>query len=334
MIEIGVVSAGYMGAIYARILAQIPDVRVTGLCDRLADKARNLAAALQIDGYAGDDLGEMLRSAPGIQAVVVATPESEHTRPAVAALEAGLDVFVEKPLAMTAAECGQILEAAARRERLVMTGHTTRYDPRFIAARDAVVRGDVGQPVYLFARRNNPSSRLIRLGNRASVLAFLGIHDIDVLLWMVGKPVRSVFARGVRRALAPIGLDDCIVSLLTFDDGTLGVIENAWGAPDLQGQYASIQFTLQGTRGVIEINSREQGFGIFTAESAAYPDMWFKPEPHGQITGMYTEAMADFVRCIRTRQTPWANGADGLEAVRVMEALNRSLAEGCEVAVE
>jgi len=114
----------------------------------------------------------------------------------------------------------------------------------------------------------------------------------------------------------------------------LGVIENAWGAPDLQGQYASIQFTLQGTRGVIEINSREQGFGIFTAESAAYPDMWFKPEPHGQITGMYTEAMADFVRCIRTRQTPWANGADGLEAVRVMEALNHSLAEGREVAVE
>jgi len=333
MIQAAVVGAGYMGTVYGRVLSQLPEAELVGLCDQAEGRACELASALGMHGYAGDDLEEMLRSAPGLQAVVIATPESEHVEAALAALEAGLDVYIEKPLAPTVAECEAILDAAAGQDRLVMTGHTTRFDPRFAAASDAVARGDIGEPVYAFARRNNPASRLGRLGSRVSVLGFLGIHDIDLMLWLVGRPVRSVFARSVRRTLASLGLDDCIVSVLTFDDGTLAVIENAWGVPDVQGQPTSVAFMLQGTRGIIEINPREQGFGIFTSETASYPDMCFKPELHGQITGMYRDAMAHFVHCVASRETPWANGQDGMEAVRVMEVIERSLAQGHEVPV-
>jgi predicted dehydrogenase len=333
MIGIAVVGVGYMGTVYARVLNQLPEAQLVGLCDQIEDRAQELANTLSMPGYAGSDLSAMLHSTPDLRAVVIATPESEHVGTALAALQANLDLYVEKPLAATVAGCQQILDAAGARELLVMTGHTTRFDPRFATAREAVARGDIGEPVYAFARRNNPASRLGRLGSRVSVLGFLGIHDIDILLWFVGRPVRSVFARSVRRTLAERGLDDCIVSMLTFDDGTLAVMENAWGVPDVQGQPTSITFSLQGTRGIIEINPREQGFGIYTPDMASFPDMSFKPELHGQITGMYRDAMAHFIHCIGTRETPWANGQDGMEAVRVMEAIERSLAEGLEVPV-
>ncbi len=331
-IAVGVIGAGYMGSVYARVLCRLPEAHLMGLCDSLEDKARNLAAALGLRAYAGSDVSQLL-SQPGLQAVVIATPESEHTEIALAALEAGLDIYVEKPLAMTVAECRLIVEAAARRERLIMVGHTTRFDPRFVAARDAVQRGEIGQLVHAFVRRNNPASRLIRLGNRVSVAGFLGVHDYDLLLWVIGRPVRSVFARGVRRALTPIGLDDCIIAMLTFDDGTLAVVENAWGVPDVQGRPRNVLFELRGTRGIIEIDVTEQGFGIYTPEAARHPDMWFRPETYGQVVGMYRDAMAHFLECVRTRQQPVIDGRAAMSAVEMLEAVHRSMAEGREVTV-
>jgi len=319
-----------MGSLYARALAGLPQANLMGLCDTLEDKARNLATALGLHVYAGDDVGHLL-SLPGLQAVVIATPESEHTEIALTALEAGLDIYVEKPLAMSVAECRQILDAASRRERVVMVGHTTRFDPRFVAAYDAVRRGEIGGIVHAFARRNNPASRLLRLGNRVSVAGFLGVHDYDLLLWIIGRPVRSVFARSVRRALASIGLDDCIIAVLTFDDGTLAVVENAGGVPEVQGRPRNVCFELRGTRGIIEIDVTDQGFGVFTPETARFPDMWFRPEIYGQVVGMYRDAMAHFLTCVRTRQKPAIDGQAATAAVEILEAVHRSLAEGREV---
>jgi UDP-N-acetylglucosamine 3-dehydrogenase len=331
-VSFAVLGTGYMGAIYAHVLAELPQTSLLGVCDILEDKARNLARGLDLHGYSGRDV-EQLLSLPGLQALVIATPEAEHTAGALAALEAGLDIYVEKPLAPTVAECRKILDAAQKHDRLVMVGHTSRFDPRFVAAHDAVARGEIGQVVHAFARRNNPSSRLARLGNRVSVAGFLGVHDYDLLLWIIGQPVRSVFARGVRRALGGMGLDDCIIALLTFADGTVAVVENGWGVPDVQGRPRNVSFELRGTQGIIEIDVTDQGFAIYTAESARFPDMWFRPQVHGLTTGMYRDAIAHFAHCVRTREQPVVDGEAGLAAVRVLAAVERSLAEGREVGI-
>lgn len=329
-VRVAVVGTGYMGSTYARIFAQLNDAELVGLCDRQPAKARALAAELGMAGYVGNDVATLCAQ-PSLQAVAIATAEAEHVAPALVALQHGLDVFVEKPLATAEAEARRILEAAEADGRLVMVGHTSRFDPRFAAAEQAIRRGDIGEVVHAYARRSNPSSRLQRLGNRVSVLGFLGVHDIDLLLWMIKRPVKSVFARGVRRALAALGLDDAIISLLTFADGTLAVLENAWGVPEVQGRPTNLHFSLRGTRGVIEINGLEQGFAILTPEAARFPDAWWRPERDGQIIGQYRDQMAHFVHCVRTRQTPWSNGRDALEAVRVMDAIERSLAADREV---
>ena len=332
-LRIALIGAGYMGTIYARILSQVPGVDIGAVCDVRLDKARSLAADIGCTGYVGDDIA-IACAVPGVRAAVIATSESEHTAPALLALQHGLDLFIEKPLAPSVAECRQIIAAAQDGGRIVMVGHTTRFDPRFVAAHDAVQHGEIGAVVHAFARRNNPSSRLQRLGNRVSVAGFLGVHDYDILLWIVGRPVVKVFARGVRRTLAGMGLDDCIITVLTFDDGTLGVVENAWGVPDVQGRPTNLHFSLRGTKGIIEINALEQGFGIYTADAARFPDMWWRPEVHGQVMGGYRDQMANFVHCVETRDVPWATAEDGLASVRVLEAVQRALAEGREVDVE
>lgn len=138
-LPIALIGAGYMGAIYARILSQLPGVDVRAVCDVQLDKARSLAADIGCTGYVGDDVATAC-TVPGVHAAVIATSEAEHTAPALLALQHGLDLFVEKPLAPNVAECRQIIAAAQDGGRIVMVGHTTRFDPRFIAAHDAVQR--------------------------------------------------------------------------------------------------------------------------------------------------------------------------------------------------
>lgn len=326
-----VIGLGFMGDIYARVLKDLPEAELIACCDLLADRAVAMADTLNIPGYAGADYQALLRAHPDLDGVVVATPDAAHLEPVMAALEAGMDVCVEKPLATTVADGERMIAQAAATGRLLMIGHTLRFQPPFIALRDAVRRGDIGEVLHFFARRNNPNFVRDRLGGRVSVAFFLGIHDIDMLLWTMGQPVTRVFAKAVYRHSPDVA--DSILSILTFADGTLAMLENAWGAPAVTGRPRRFQFDALGSEGTIEVHAHEQGIGIFTPEAATYPGTVFLPEVHGRLSGVYRDQVAHFVDCVRTRRMPICTGEEGLEAVRVVVALTRSLELGREVEV-
>ncbi len=248
--------------------------------------------------------------------------------PVLAALEAGMHVCVEKPLATTVAEGEQMVARAREAGRLLMVGHTLRFQPQFIAMREAVAKGQIGRVLHFFARRNNPSSVRDRLGGRVSVAFFLGVHDIDAMLWAAQQPVIQVFAKAVP---GPQGVDDTILSILTFADGSLGLLENSWGMPEVMGRLRRFQFDVIGTHGVIEVYAHEQGIGIYTAHGATFPNTLWLPEIHGRLGGVYRDQVAHFVDCVARGRTPACTGEEGLQAVRVAAAIMRSLQEGREV---
>ena len=327
----GVVGMGHMGDLYARVLADLPEADLVAVCDVVAERATDVAAKLGVTGYVGTDFREMLRQHPDLDGVAVTTSDQYHLEPVMAALDAGMHVCVEKPLATTVEEGQRMVDRARQVERMLMVGHTLRFQPQFIAMRDAVRRGDIGQVLHFFARRNNPSFVRDRLGGRVSVAFFLGIHDIDAMLWTMDAPVTKVFAKSARRGDGPV--EDTILSVLTFADGTLAMVENCWGMPDVTGRPRRFQFDVVGAGGVLEVYGHEQGIGVLTPEAAEFPSVIWLPEVHGRLGGVYRDQVGHFVDCVAKDRAPACTGEEALVAVRVVAAIARSLEQGVEVAV-
>jgi predicted dehydrogenase len=183
-IPVGVVGVGHLGRHHARLYADLPQARLVAVADRDLARARAVAAEFGCEAVA-DVAGLTGR----VAAASVATPTVHHREAAVALLASGADVLVEKPIAASLDDADAILSAAEAAGRLVMVGHTERFNPAITALARAV---DAPRFVEIH--------RLAGFTTRSTdvdVLLDLMIHDLDLLLWMDGSDVKSVDAAGV-----------------------------------------------------------------------------------------------------------------------------------------
>jgi len=333
-LRFGVIGMGHMGDIYSRVLADLPEAELVAVCDVVGERAAEAAQRLGVPGYAGTDYREMLAQHPDLDGVAVTTSDQYHLGPVLAALDAGIPVCVEKPLAMTVADGQRMVDRAESTSIMLMVGHTLRFQPQFIEMRRAVRAGQIGKVLHFFARRNNPTFVRDRLAGRVSVAFFLGIHDIDAMLWTMDAPVIKAYAKARPGEGPGDGLAaDTILSILTFADGTLAMVENCWGMPAVTGRPRRFQFDVVGDGGVLEVYAEEQGIGVLTPEAAEFPNTAWLPDVHGRLGGVYRDQVTHFVDCIAKGRAPICTGAEALEAVRVVAAIERSLELGIEVDV-
>jgi predicted dehydrogenase len=207
-LPIGVVGVGSLGFHHARLLRETPGARMVGIYDTSADRRAAVAAELGVPAF--EALDALLDTA---EALVVAVPTTEHAAVALAALERDVHLLIEKPIASTLAEADEILALAQRRGLIVATGHVERYNAALRAC----------EP-YLTEPRFIESHRLAPFGPRGidvAVVLDLMIHDIDLVLAMVGRPVRSVDAVGVS-VLTP--MVDIANARLCFEGGAVANI--------------------------------------------------------------------------------------------------------------
>ena len=125
---------------------------------------------------------------PAIHAVSIATPDHAHRDVAVACAEAGKHLLVEKPLATTVADAEAIVAASERAGVTLMVDFHNRLNPPMVAAREAVARGDIGKPVYVYARLSNTIAvpeDMLRWSGHSSALWFLGSHMADIVGWIL-----------------------------------------------------------------------------------------------------------------------------------------------------
>jgi predicted dehydrogenase len=182
--RVGVIGVGHLGQHHARLLADLPDVTLAGIVDVKADRAREIAGKYGAPVFASAD--ELL---PHVDAVTIAAPTESHVNLAMPLVRAGVAVLLEKPMASTVEEADRLLDAAAARGTLVAVGHTERFNPAVEAAMAKVTR-----PRFVEIHRLGtfPERSL-----DIDVIFDLMIHDLHLLLTMVGRDVVSVEAVGV-----------------------------------------------------------------------------------------------------------------------------------------
>lgn len=325
-IGIAVIGTGFMGSHYARICAQLAGVRVVALCDPLRERVVPLAEELGAVAYPTAEYDRMFQEQGEIDAVLVCTREDSHRAPALAALEAGKHLLVEKPLATSVDDAKAIVEAARSRASLVtMMGHTLRFDPRFIRMKRAIAQNEIGDLIHIYARRTPNYVALQRIGFRVELPFWVGVHDIDAMRWVTGSEVSTVLAVSSQKGLEDRSIKRAIISLLTFENGVIATLDNSWG-PDYGGaaQQSTACFRAQGTNGFVEVENLHQGVMIEHAGGVAFPDTVYMPNSYGRITGAYADQLFHFVNCIRLGTPSEVQLQDGLKSVIVAEAILRS----------
>jgi myo-inositol 2-dehydrogenase/D-chiro-inositol 1-dehydrogenase/UDP-N-acetylglucosamine 3-dehydrogenase len=266
-----------------------------------------------------------------IEAVVVATPEWLHLDPALAAIEAGKHLFLEKPMATSVAEAQRIFAAAEAAGITLLVCHQLRFDPRYALAKEAVERGEIGDLLHVYARRNTTTLAAARVQGRIPLTCWISPHELDLLPWIAGSRVVSVAARSHGDAREP---DGYFLATLRFASGATAIFEQSWGTPPLGGRPRQALMDLRGTQGSIEVTPNEQGLAIFKQGSAAYPPLVEYPVVHGKVVGVFPTVMAHFAECVAAGRQPLIGGREGLAAVVLADAIARALNEGGEVTLE
>jgi predicted dehydrogenase len=325
-VRVAVIGLGYWGPNLVRNLHELPDAEVACVCDRrpeaLARIARRFPAIdrrQSLDAVLDDD---------SIEAVAIATPVASHHALALAALEAGKNVFVEKPLAATLQEASELVRRAREANLVLMPGHTFLYSPPVNLIRDLIAGGELGDIYFTSMSRVNLGIHQ----QDVSVVWDLGPHDFSILrYWLDESPARvSAVSRG---CIIPDKPDVAFIHL-EYPSGMIAHVELAWVAPSklrrttIAGSRQMVVYddtSLEPVRifdsGVTTMQD-PQSFGEFQLSYRTGPIVSPRVDP---VEPLLAE-MRDFCESIRERSTPRASPRLGLDVVAIIEAVERSLA--------
>jgi predicted dehydrogenase len=334
MVKIAVVGAGGWGINHVRAFARARGAQLVAVADP-AEAAVNRAAGFAPNARKLRGLDEVLAQ-PDIDAVVLATPAVAHAAHARQALEAGKHVFVEKPLALNAADADEVVRAAERAQRTLMVGHIMLYHPVVERMKAMVKSGELGWLLYLYAVRVN----LGTLRRDENALWSLGPHDVSIVLHLLESVPQSVSARG--GAYLQKNIHDVAFLNLRFATGVMAQVQLSWLDPRKERRL-----TVVGSRKMLEFDD------VHPVEKLRIYDKGFERPPvftefseflsirNGDIS-IPQVPLAEplelecrhFIECVTNNRRPLTDGVSGAQVVRVLEAAQRSISEdGAPVAL-
>lgn len=304
MIGVGIIGAGLMGSIHARLLRDsVPGARVAAVCD--TDQRRAEAAAADAEAFVAYVDGFDLIEGPNIDAVVIASPVPTHEALVLACIEAGLPVLCEKPLTATADAARRIVEAD-RGHDLVTVGFMRRHDPAYARLKTQLDAGTIGRPLLAHCAHRNPSVHA--LFDSAMIITDSVVHEADIVRWLLGEEIVSVDVRTPRStSRAREGLLDPQLILFTTESGALVTVEAFVTA----GYGYDIRCEVVGEDGTLALP-----LAVATGFEERFADAY----RHELIAWLAGDGAG-------------ASAADGLAAAAVCEAGVRSLTEGRAVPV-
>lgn len=312
--QVTVVGCGYWGKNLVRNFSQLG--ALAAVCES-TPAGRALAQQIAPEAPLHSEIGEVLDSAAS--GVVLATPAETHAALARRCLEAGKDVFVEKPLALTYADGLELVRLAEKNGRILMVGHVLEYHPAVVQLRELVRRGELGKVQYIYSNRLS----LGKIRREENILWSFAPHDIAVILRLAeGMPFQVSACGG---AYVQPNIADITVTQLLFDNGVRSHIHVSWLHPFKEqrlvvvGQNRMASFDDVSKKLVLYDQRVEVNQGQPVPVKGEGEEVEFAPdEPLRLECQAYLEAIA-------TRQPPLTEGMSGLRVLAVLEAAQRSL---------
>jgi len=270
-IGLAIVGAGRVGLFRGEVAARHPQVDFIGVAETKAERAQLVAREIGAD-YVTADYRELL-ARPEVTAAIISTDEHLHVGPVLAAVERGLSLLIEKPLATELAESERVLEAIRKSGVDAVVGYTQRFRRRWLAAKEKVRTGQLGDVTLVTSRAF--MNRLVAIDNyrrtddpaSISPMVISGTHALDIVMWLMEakRPV-EVYARSVDKALGPLcrGID-ATAGVITFEDGSLYHASISWALPVVwPAAVYSLDVGIVGTEGVLTIDDTHRDIVLAT----------------------------------------------------------------------
>lgn len=318
--NIAVVGAGYWGVNHVRAFHNLGALRVVhdtnpGSIVLIGEQFGGVATQLDFDAVLSDKY---------VEGVVIATPAESHCRLAEAALYAGKDVLVEKPLALNTTDGEKLVKLARERNAVLMVGHLLEYHPAVLRLRELVESGALGELRYIYSARLN----LGKVRREENILWSFAPHDIALILRLTGDWPVKVSATG--GAYLQPRIADVTVTNLEFATGVRAHIFVSWLHP-----YKEQRLVVIGSRqmAVFDDVRKENKLLVFdqgvefveglpvTRKAAGVAEQIEDDEP-------LRRQDLHFLTCIAERRQPLTDGESGLRVLRLLEAAERSLVVG------
>ena len=314
--KIALVGAGYWGINLLRVLNELNVLSI--VCDSDAGVLKNVSQ-LHPELRTTSNLEETLSS--DVDAVVVATPAKTHFEIARKAIEAGKDVFVEKPLALSLHEAEKLKDLSSDRKRILMVGHILRYHPAVEKLKELIADGKLGRINYIYSNRLNFG----KLRVEENILWSFAPHDISIIQFLVGSNPDHVEARGA--SFLQSNIEDSTITYLSYPGNIHAHIFVSWLHPFKEQRLVVIG---------------DKGMMVFE-DSAAKEKLKFYPKSFNNVNGTIqkldgefevishddkqplAEEQNHFVKCITENRRPLTDGRHALEVLKILKRAERSL---------
>ncbi len=331
-VRIAQIGVGRWGMNLLRNIRKTSGAELFAVCDADVAKVKTLGDEFNARPYS--DLDALLGDSE-VDAVVIATPSGQHFAHVMAALRAGKHVFVEKPMADSAADALQMVSLAEEKCLTLMIGHTFLYNNVVSRIKDIIDSGDLGDIYYVYSQRLN----LGQFRSDSDVLWTLAPHDVSILNYWMGSTPVSVSARGLTFAgRDPDHAEVCFANA-SYSGGRAANIHMSWLAPQKIRQMVVV-----GSRKMLLYDDTAPGHYIQIYDKGAELD-YTRPTvdafdfslrirsgdivmPHIALKEPLGVEMQHFVDCIKTGRTPRTDGRHGLEVTRVLEEMSKSMRRG------
>jgi myo-inositol 2-dehydrogenase/D-chiro-inositol 1-dehydrogenase len=255
---LAVVGCGRVGRMRSRIAKDFPGIGWIGLTDMNAELGNKLKADIGAD-YFTTDYHELI-ARPEVDAVIIATSTWHHVEPTLAAVDRGLKLFIEKPLATDARESARVLEAIEKSKIDAVVGYTQRFRRRFLAAKERAVTGQLGDitaaVTRAFMNQMGPMNeiRLTQDRRHLTPMVVSGTHSLDMSLWLMDQEPVSVVARAGDKVMREHGVKDATFGIFEMEKGAIWSMNICWALPkQWPGASYGLQIGIVGTEGALDI---------------------------------------------------------------------------------
>lgn len=335
MIKVGVVGLGRMGMLHLMDCMKIDDVKVVAVADS-SKKALKKAKSLGVKRLYSD-YHELFRDASEIDAVVIALPNFLHFESVQLALEAGLNVFVEKPMARNVQECREIVRLVEKSGRKFMVGHVMRFEDGIRKMKEKADKGFIGSLEVVTAEEviNGPFSHprvpapiadwwFDPAKSGGGALIDIGYHLIDLFRFFVGEDCDVIFSSLEHKFNLPVE-DSAIVVLCSSPSSVRGIINVGWYQKTVYPQF-DFHLVLHGNAGYLSADDfRPSNLYLHAIKEGTknllrrFSGRKIKPLSYTYYYESFYDELSHFFDCIKNDSPPAVSAIDGLKTIELIE---------------